>query len=75
MQQVLDMQELQNQVVKRLLKVGAACAPDLANEVNVDAGPDELVEALESLQQKGVVRPVKGTASRGRHQIVYEIAR
>jgi hypothetical protein len=73
--QLVDMKELQDQVVRRLLKVGAACAPDLANEVEFDAGPDELIEALQALKEKGVVRPVEGTSDRNKYQVVYELSR
>ena len=68
------MQDLQDQIVRRLVKVGRACAPDLANEIESHARPDDLIPVLQSMVAEGIVRTVEDSRARNKYQVIYELA-
>jgi hypothetical protein len=44
-------EELKDQVLQRLNRISMACAPDLANELEIEVTPDELLPILTSCCQ------------------------
>jgi hypothetical protein len=69
--------QLKDQLVSKIVKLGCACATDLAGEIGGRIKPKDLVEPLNSLVDSGVLRRKKDKDDPREYnecQIVYELA-
>ena len=78
----IDVKEesLREQIVRKIVKLGCACAPDLAGEIGVGKRADDLIPVLHSLVAEGVLRrrqpdPTDPRKYEGEYQTVYELNR
>ncbi|HZG53466.1 MAG TPA: hypothetical protein VEZ40_15145 [Pyrinomonadaceae bacterium] len=70
---------LREQIVRKIVKLGCACAPDLAGEIGIGKRADDLIPTLHALVDEGVLRrrahdPNDHHKSDDEYQIVYELA-
>src|SRR5437660_7158602 len=68
--------QLRDEIVRRLMTVGCACAADLANELKTEATEEKLQEVLESLVEEGILRHMRDPKDDRKYEgnyTVYEI--
>ena len=75
-----DSGDLRKRIVRRIVRVGRACASDLANEIGVPVSPARVEKELVALSKEGVLKPLHDPkdprayrASEGR--TIYQLAR
>ena len=73
----LQEKQLRDEIVRRLMTVGCACAADLANELKTEATEEKLQGVLESLVEEGILRHMRDPKDDRKYEgnyTVYEIA-
>jgi len=72
-------QEIRDLVVRNIVRLGSACAPDLAGQMGSGLRADDLIPVLEALVTDGVLRRKKDPRDPREYkepfQIVYELVR
>jgi hypothetical protein len=70
---------LRDTIVSKIVKMGRACANDLAGQIGNGVRPQDLVPELDSLEKSGVIRRSEKDKDDPRiyneHQTVYELTR
>jgi hypothetical protein len=71
--------DLKDEIVSKIVKLGCACATDLATELGSGLKPSDLVAPLDSLVKSGVLRYKSDSSDKRKYsapeQTVYELAR
>jgi hypothetical protein len=71
--------DLKDEIVSKIVKLGCACATDLATELGSGLKPQDLVAPLESLVKSGVLRHKSDSRDDRKYsapeQTAYELAR
>lgn len=71
--------ELEDQIAGKIVKMGCACATDLATQIGGGRTAKELAERLEGMVKKGILRHKEDKKDSrsydGEYQIVYELDR
>lgn len=65
-------------IVGKIVEMGCACAPDLAGQIGGGVKAKDLVQPLESLVKRGILRrnqDTSGTREYNEYQTVYELVR
>lgn len=73
-----DERQLQDLVVSKIVQLGCACTTDLAGQIGGGIKPKDLVATLNSLVERGVLRPKvdkDDPREYNEYQTVYELAR
>jgi hypothetical protein len=76
----MQIQQLRDLLVSKVVDLGCACAPDLAGQIGSGIKPVDLIPVLEDLVKDGVLRHMKRDPRDRRdyaepYQTVYELAR
>jgi hypothetical protein len=69
---------LNDLIVSKIVEMGCACAPDLAGQIGGGMKARDLVQPLESLVKRGILRHKQDpsdTREYNEYQTVYELAR
>lgn len=70
--------KLDDLIVRKIVEMGCACAPDLAGQIGSGVKARDLVQPLEALVKRGILRHKKDksdTREYNEYQTVYELAR
>lgn len=67
--------KLETAVIRRLMKVGVACAPQLADEIEVHASQEEILKVLKRLEERGYLQRVPDERAGSPYQVPYQLSR